>query len=46
MGVNETLSNLRSREAWLFQDIGYGQWGLHILGPVAAAARTNAERVM
>lgn len=35
---------LSSREAWLFQDIDYGQWGLHILDPAAAAARTNAER--
>ncbi len=34
---------LSSREAWLFQDIDYGQWGLHILDPAAAAARTNAE---
>ncbi|ABK02099.1 hypothetical protein Arth_0700 [Arthrobacter sp. FB24] len=35
---------LSSREAWLFQDIDYSQWGLHILDPSAAAARTNAER--
>jgi hypothetical protein len=35
---------LSSREAWLFQDIDYGQWGLHILEPATAAARTNAER--
>lgn len=32
-----------SREAWLFQDIDYGQWGLHILDPTAAAARTKTE---
>lgn len=35
---------LSSREAWLFRDIDYGQWGLHILDPAAAAALTNAER--
>lgn len=35
---------LSSRQAWLFQDIDYGQWGLHILDPATAAARTNAER--
>ena len=35
---------LTSREAWLFQDIDYGQWGLHILDPAAADARTHAER--
>ncbi|SDK95131.1 hypothetical protein [Arthrobacter sp. ok362] len=35
---------LSSREAWLFQDIDYGQWGLHILDPAAAAARTSAGR--
>lgn len=34
---------LSSREAWLFQDIDYGQWGLHILDPATAAARTKAE---
>jgi hypothetical protein len=37
---------LSSRQGWLFQDIDYGQWGLHILDPAAAAARTNAERAM
>lgn len=35
---------LSSREAWLFQDIDYGQWGLHILDPAAAAALTRDER--
>lgn len=35
---------LSSREAWLFQDVDYGRWGLHILAPAAAADRTHAER--
>jgi hypothetical protein len=34
---------LSTREARLFLDVDYGQWGLHILDPVAAAARTSAE---
>jgi hypothetical protein len=33
-----------SREAWLFEDVEYGQWGLHLLSPSESAARTAAER--
>lgn len=33
-----------SREAWLFEDREYGQWGLHLLSPAAAAARTASLR--
>lgn len=33
-----------SREAWLFEDIEYGQWGLHLLSPSDSAKRTAAER--
>lgn len=35
---------LASREAWLFEDVDYGQWGLHILSPTDSAARTRFER--
>lgn len=30
-----------SREAWLFEDPEYGQWGLHLLSPDDSAARTR-----
>ncbi|MEV0070938.1 hypothetical protein [Amycolatopsis sp. NPDC050768] len=33
-----------SREAWLFEDVEYGQWGLHLLSPGDSAARSEAER--
>lgn len=33
-----------SREAWLFEDTEYGQWGLHLLRPAESAVRTSAER--
>lgn len=33
-----------SREAWLFEDAEYGQWGLHLLRPAESAVRTSAER--
>jgi hypothetical protein len=33
-----------SREAWLFEDVEYGQWGLHLLSPGGSATRTEAER--
>ncbi|MGH2673467.1 MAG: SMI1/KNR4 family protein [Actinomycetota bacterium] len=32
------------REARLFEDIDYGQWGLHVLSPVESANRTAMER--
>lgn len=31
-------------EGWLFEDVEYGQWGLHILSPSEAAARTESEQ--
>ena len=31
-------------EARLFEDVTYGQWGLHLLSPAASAARTARER--
>lgn len=34
---------LSTGEAWLFQDIDYGQWGLHLLTPRDSAARTAEE---
>ncbi|MCF8605824.1 hypothetical protein L5I01_20935 [Gordonia sp. HY442] len=40
--VDELWSSIR--EAWLFEDIDYGQWGLHILSPSDSAARSAAER--
>jgi hypothetical protein len=33
-----------SREAWLFVDAEYGQWGLHMLSPGDSAARTASMR--
>lgn len=33
-----------SRESRLFEDVDYGQWGLVLLSPAAAAERTAAER--
>ena len=33
-----------SRGARLFDDVEYGQWGLHLLSPSASAARTDQER--
>jgi hypothetical protein len=30
-------------EAWLFEDVEYGQWGLHLLNAQACADRTAAE---
>ena len=35
---------LASREAWLFEDVEYGQWGLHVLNPADSAARTAREK--
>ena len=35
---------LASREAWLFEDVEYRQWGLHLLTPSDSAARTATER--
>jgi hypothetical protein len=32
------------REARLFEDVEYGQWGLVLLGPAASRARTAQER--
>lgn len=32
------------REAWLFEDVDYGQWGLHILSPAQSTERTALER--
>ena len=32
------------REARLFEDAIYGQWGLVLLSPIASAVRTNQER--
>jgi hypothetical protein len=32
------------RQARLFEDIDYGQWGLLLLSPAASAARTALER--
>jgi hypothetical protein len=32
------------REAWLFEDTEFGQWGLHLLGPSESAVRTAGER--
>lgn len=44
--VTDELTTLwtASREAWLFEDAEYGQWGLHLLSPEGSAARTEAER--
>jgi hypothetical protein len=33
-----------SRESRLFEDVDYGQWGLVLLSPAAAAERTATER--
>src|SRR5882762_1022582 len=33
-----------SRESRLFEDVDYGQWGLVLLSPAAAARRTADER--
>jgi hypothetical protein len=33
-----------SREAWLFEDVEHGQWGLHLLSPLDSPSRTEAER--
>lgn len=30
-----------TREAWLFRDVEYGQWGLHLLQPEASFRRTR-----
>lgn len=32
------------REAWLFEDIDNGQWGIHLFRPGDSAARSAAER--
>jgi hypothetical protein len=32
------------RSGTLFRDVDYGQWGLKLLSPMAAAARSTAER--
>lgn len=32
------------REARLFEDVDYGQWGLRLLSPEASAQRTRTER--
>lgn len=44
--VPKDLSDLwaAAREAWLFEDVEYGQWGLHLLNAQACADRTTAER--
>ena len=34
-----------SRQSRLFEDVEYGQWGLLLLSPEAAAQRTAQERV-
>lgn len=34
---------LASREAWLFEDVDYGQWGLHLLNSSDSAVRTATE---
>lgn len=34
-----------TREAWLFEDTEYGQWGLHLLAPAESSSRTSIERV-
>lgn len=33
-----------AREAYLFRDVTYGQWGLHLLPPAVAAELTHAEQ--
>lgn len=33
-----------SRESWLFEDLDYGQWGLHLLTPEMSAFVTRRER--
>jgi hypothetical protein len=33
-----------AREARLFEDVDFGQWGLVLLSPTASAARTKTER--
>lgn len=35
-----------SREAWLFEDTEYGQWGLHLLRPAESTERTSIERAL
>jgi hypothetical protein len=35
---------LTSRQSRLFEDVDYGQWGLVLLSPTAAAERTATER--
>lgn len=34
-----------SRQCWLFEDLDYGQWGLHLLTPSDSYSRTEFERV-
>jgi hypothetical protein len=48
-GGSELLSDavelwMACREARLFEDVDYGQWGLALLTPAASAARTAQER--
>ncbi len=33
-----------TREAWLFEDTEYGQWGLHLLTPAESSSRTSTEQ--
>jgi len=44
--VDKDLSDLwtATREAWLFVDVEYGQWGLHLLTAKACADQTAAQR--
>ncbi len=45
-GVNDEARALwlLCGEALLFEEPDYGQWGLHLLGPAASAARTAYEQ--
>jgi len=47
-GVPDELPDLwrAAREAWLFRDVDYGQWGLHLLDPETAAVRTEQEMLL
>lgn len=33
-----------ARESWLFRDVDYGRWGLHLLDPSTSASFTERER--
>jgi len=45
-GVDERAMELwlATREAELFKDIEYGQWGMHLLPPEASVEQTRARR--